>query len=510
MKVKIINSFLRIIDSSRFFKAIMALFAVESAWIACSAVYPQAFDEDFHLGLIRIYARHLSPFLSHQPAGSARYGAVAQDPSYLFHYLMSFPYRLVALLTSDQTLQIVSLRIVDIILFGGGLILFKKLLMRAGVSRRLVNVSLLIFILVPIVPQLAGQINYDDLLFLMVPLSCLIAFDCLDGLKKKIIPYRSLFLLLSVCMLASLVTYAFLPVFLAEILFLIGFAAINFWRHQLPLKNISARNLKASLTLPNVIIALLFLLSSILFLQRYGLNIIHYHSINPDCAKILSVKECSQYKPWYYDYTNRQTVKSKGVHVSRNLIYYLGQWIYWMWFRLFFAVNGPRSSFRNYPPLPLPALGAILLTLGSAYALIRYWRKVLVDRSYNQLLLLIFALYAGSLFIKGFVTYTHTSVRENMNGRYLLAVLPLLIPALVSASQLALSRKEKLRQYLMLFIVVMFLEGGGTLTFIVRSNKSWDWHSPTVVRANNAARDVTHYLIIKGSKYYSGKMWFFD
>src|SRR6185312_5810861 len=107
-KVPLRRRILTIVSSPRFFWAIVLLLAFQASWIALSARYPMAFDEDFHFGVIRIYAHHLSPFLSGQPPGADAYGAVAHDPSYLYHYLMSFPYRLISLFTDNQTAQVIA------------------------------------------------------------------------------------------------------------------------------------------------------------------------------------------------------------------------------------------------------------------------------------------------------------------------------------------------------------------------------------------------------------------
>ncbi len=79
------------VSSRFFFRLIVAVSLLSAVWIALSARYPMAFDEDFHLGLIRLYASHGWPFWSGQPANADVFGAVARDPSFLYHYLMSFP-----------------------------------------------------------------------------------------------------------------------------------------------------------------------------------------------------------------------------------------------------------------------------------------------------------------------------------------------------------------------------------------------------------------------------------
>src|SRR3954465_971475 len=114
------------LGSSWFFWLIVGLLVVQATWIAFSGRYPMAFDEDYHLGIIRLYAHHLNPFWSGQPAGADMYGAVFRDPSYLYHWLMSFPFRLVE--HSSQMTQVMFLRLINIALLASALPLFRRLL----------------------------------------------------------------------------------------------------------------------------------------------------------------------------------------------------------------------------------------------------------------------------------------------------------------------------------------------------------------------------------------------
>src|SRR3954469_13979749 len=105
------------VSSDKFFWGVVILLVVQALWIALSGRYPMAYDEDFHLGVIRLYSHHLSPFWNGHPAGGDAFGAVARDPSYLYHYLMSFPYRLISFITSSQMAQVLVLRFINIGLF---------------------------------------------------------------------------------------------------------------------------------------------------------------------------------------------------------------------------------------------------------------------------------------------------------------------------------------------------------------------------------------------------------
>ena len=150
---KVLARFNEYLRSNKFYRLILIVFVIEASWIALSAKYPQAFDENFHFGLIKIYAHYWLPFLTTQPPHADAYGAVARDPSYLYHYLMSFPYRLINLFVKGQTVQVIILRFINIGFFAFGLVLFRKILLKVGTSKALTNLILTLFILSRLFPN---------------------------------------------------------------------------------------------------------------------------------------------------------------------------------------------------------------------------------------------------------------------------------------------------------------------------------------------------------------------
>ena len=46
--------------------------------------------------------------------------------------------------------------------------------------------------------------------------------------------------------------------------------------------------------------------------------------------------------------------------------------------------------------------------------------------------------------------------------------------------------------------ILLFLQGGGVMTFILRSDASWDWQNRAVIDANNAARKVLSPVVVEG------------
>ncbi|HUC87990.1 MAG TPA: hypothetical protein VMR95_02480 [Candidatus Binatia bacterium] len=486
-----------LLQSRRFYLFVLGLFVFESIWIAFSAVYPQAFDENFHFGLIQVYSHYWLPFLGHQPPNANAYGAVARDPSYLYHYLMSFPYRLLALFIHRQTAMVIIFRLFDVGLFMIGLQLFRKVLLRVGVSRALTNLSLFLFVLIPIVPQLAAQVSYDDLLFPLVAWICLLAFKAIDELRSKHPSFQTLAVLLSVSILSCLVTYIALPLLFGAALALVvvairsyGYDLKSFWRGLCKDFRARSRYLKIGL------ISLL-LLSVGLFIQRDGVNLIEYHSIVPNCSKVLSVKQCSAYSAWYSDYTRHQQVVTGSTVASVNIFLYTYLWLYWMWYRLFFAVNGPASGFYSTPPFLLPSIAAALLAISGVIVMIKWRKRIFSNNPYLLFLLAVCSIYILSLFVKGFATYKYTATLENMNGRYLLPVLLPIAAMAGLAFSIALKRLQVQKALFAVIISVLFLQGGGLLTFILSSDQSWYWPNNTVVKVNNTAKRIANHVIVK-------------
>lgn len=483
---KLINA----VASKRFFAVIIGLFLVEACWIALTGRYPMAFDENFHLGIIRLYAHHLSPIWSGQPANADAFGAVARDPSYLYQYLMSFPYRLITVFTQDQTIIVLLLRAISIALFASSLPIFRRLLLKVGGSRAAVHTCLLLFVLLPVVPLLAAQINYDNLLIPVVGLILLEVTHFSERLKsKRPIDLIRLLTIIIACLLASLIKYAFLPIFLAIVIFTAvrlrqvygGFGPVF-------------RQLRAGGRLLNRRVGLILIIGLIvaggLFGERYGINVVRYHSPVPDCGKVLSVQQCSAYGPWARDY-NLALTKSYTT-TTKNPITFSADWLYGMWLRTFFAVDGPGTGFQTRGPLPVPALSAIVFAVAAVLAIVFYGRRLL--RQYNAPVLWLFMIvticYIGALWLDEYRSFLHTGQAVAINGRYLLPVMPLIL--LVGALSMAEAFKSwpKIKPVLASLAVLSLLWGGGALTYILRSNDAWYWPSPVVRDANHAVQHV--------------------
>lgn len=487
-----------LLGSRQFFYGVLIFFALESLWIALSAVYPMAFDEDFHYGIISIYAEQWSPFLSGQPENAGRLGALAADPSYLFHYLMSFPYRLIQAFTDNQATTVILLRLLNIAMAVGAVYLFRRVLLRVGMSQAFTHTALALFVLIPIVSVVAGQINYDNAAMLLLAAMCLLTFTAYESLRKQRVEVRAIALLAVVCMVASLVKYAFLPFAAAAVLFLVVAACMSFRGRFASLWPAVQRGYGAVSLRGRIALVVLVGLVLGLFLQRYGLNTLRYHTPIPSCEVALSVNECLEYGPWVRNF-GLSIVKDE---FNTSPFAYTWQWMQSLHYRMFFAVNGPSDSYRNYPPLPLPSGTIVALAVSGTVALLLYGRRALRGRPLLSFLLGMSVLYIGVLWVEDYSQFLETGQPVAINGRYLLPVLLPMAAVFGVLFREAFLNSQRLKAVAATAAILLFLHGGGVFTFIARSDPAWYWPHKTIRQINEGAERLLLPVLFEGNKYY--------
>lgn len=472
----------RLLASKWCWRAVLGLFLLQAVWFVLSAQYPMAFDENYHFGLIQLHAQQWLPFFTHQPEHAGAYGAIVRDPSYMYHWLMSFPYRLVSAVTHNQTAQVIVLRLINVALFTYGLLLYRRVIRRIGVSRPLANSLFAVFVLVPVVPFLAAHINYDNLFFVALPLTILLTLRLLNYIKAGTADAVNVLVLLSVLLLASLVKYPFLPIAAVTGVYVLW----RMWRAGLygpaAFKSFWA-SLRALSNAKQVALVVLFLLSAGLFVERYAVNLAQYRNPVPACDAVISQDECIAYGPYNRDLLYAaQKPASFHPHVAS----YALQWLYGMWYRLFFAIN---YDYATAPPLLMISVLAIVLGMLAVVAFA--WRLIPVLRGHptRQFLLLLTLGYVLVLFADGFQSYGKTGQPVAINGRYLIPFLPLVFALGGLAWSQLLRKWVPVKAFAASAVIAVFLlQGGGAGTFLIRSADAWMWPNATVRTVNRAAR----------------------
>lgn len=462
-----------------------------------------AFDEDFHLGMIRLYAEHWLPFSIRQTPDANVFGSVVTDPSYLYHYLMSFPYRLLDAFGASETTVVIILRLMNVAMFGAALWLYRKLLLRVNVSSTITNLVLALFVLVPVVPLLAGQINYDNVLLLLVPGAMLLALSVRDGLRsRKIIRMHSLLWLLLILLFGTLIKYAFLPI-AAGIFIWVAYEIIRVVRHDKSWwQRLWVALQKLSLRM-KLLFGALFIVALVLFGQRYGTNLINYHDPVPDCGAVLTVEQCMPYGPWGRDYNYHQTADQR--ELKNPVEYTVVDWAPGMWRRLYFTIAGPTVGYDTQKPLPIVSIMGIVLVVGGILLLLRYGRELFREHPVLWLFVIPSIFYIAAVWLQVYKLYEYAAWPVAINGRYLIPLLPLLgaIVALAYARFFKQISSVKYAGIAAVIVLLLSLQGGGVTTYIVRSQDKWFMQDSWVQDANGVLRDGLKPILYEGSGWFS-------
>ncbi len=490
-----------VVSSKRFFYVIIGLFILQAVWLALTVQYPQAFDESYHLGIIQVYSHQWLPFIPVQPDGASGFGDITRYDSYMYHYLMSFPYRLIAQITTTTEIHVIFLRLINIAMFAGGIIFFRRLFTRFKISNALLHVALLMFVLVPVVPTLAATINYDNMIFLLVPILAGLALTCASAIiNHKSLPAASFILFLAVGFIGSLTQYAFVPVFVGAIIYLLILLFTSHAKSKI-LKSLipSFKALKRTAQI-GLIVALV--ISGGLFIERYGGNVVLYHSFSPDCNQVKPLSECLEYGPWARNYYLEQHVQATDAHHDPPILQYPFAWVNAMVYRLYFTIN---YNFREYPPLPVPYVTAwIIGMLGMLLSFVFLRSIVRLDK---RLLLLISmtVVYIGGLFYVNFTEFLQYRTLVAVNGRYLIVVLPIIFIVMALAYQQLFRRllKKRYNSFISIFATVILLlamQGGGATTYLLRSQPIWYWKYKPLITINTGLKNAIAPFIIGSNK----------
>ncbi len=499
------NRITKVFDSPKTFWCVFGFFLFSAVWIALSGAYSMAFDEYVHYGVTKLYEGQWSPFLSSQPFSADAYGAITRDGSYFYHYIMSFPLRVFDHFVSNFVAQILFLRFFSIAFFAGGILFFRAAFKRANLSNRTTNLVLGFFMLLPVVPLAAAQVNYDTMLFLLVGICMWLSVRVSNALYiEKRLPVALLVWLWTTAMFAGIVKYAFLPILVALTIYFF----VVIWRTIGFKKKVWSSSFRAAVktaTRWQIITAtVLFLIGTGLFAERYGLNVLRYHTPTPECNQVMALERCMSYEPFARNYNYTQGNYKLETH--KIYAYPFNNWMRGMLRSMLHVVSSKTKYgyFAGEPFLLTHILGFIVMGGGLIASIVSgrwLWRR---SRT-NQLFIVVSATYALLLFAQNFMDFLHTHVPVAIQGRYLLPILPLYLLLVVQAYTRLLSRVPRAAKAgLLVLFCFMLLQGGSLLPFVIRQHDDWIWDAPIVRTVNHAAKNVLEPVII------SKEVWIFD
>ena len=442
------------IGSRWFFGITIALFTGQTVWLAITSRFPMAFDEAYHLGLIQFFSHRWNPLVTVQPPSSYRLGPIIHGTSWLYHYLMSFPYRLMEIFTHDVVTLVIGLRFINIALVIANLFILRKLLRLLRISDGLTNMVLFIFALTPMVTVLSAQINYDNLMIPLVTFSIYETVLLTRELDRKYFDIVRFICLLCLCLLASLVKFAFLPIFLAITIVVIRKLLVN-WRNNLPnLLGQATAGLKRSNAITKTVLLAVTALSIFLFGWVYGVNIAKYHDPIPQCNQVLSDQDCSQYYSWFLKHTfHEYTIAHPAAAINLNVGSFTSYWMTSMSEKLYGSIMPLEGMYSLSAPLYSLAF---LFFIGALGAIALNFKKIIHD--YPELIMLIFVslIYLVFLWGRNYEDYRQVGTVVAINGRYLVPILAFLYVVLGLSVSYALER-DRASKFVKTVIAVVFI-----------------------------------------------------
>jgi hypothetical protein len=455
--------------------AIIGVFALQAAWVAVSARLVM-YDEQYHLAAIKAFSSRWTPFIR-QSTADGPVGDIERYGSYLYHYLLSFPYRAARAMELSDGATLVVLRIVSVLFVSGALAYAWRLFGELGAGPVTANVALAIVAMMPLTVFLAGALSYDNLLAL---LATAFLFYGLRLYKADEIDVGLWLRVLLVGGLAAVTKFSFLaiaPVIMAGLVF-----------RQVPLMRSglgpAVRGFflahPRGVTLARGSLAVAALLACALVVERYVLNLLYYGTPFPSCLAVHPASICRMYPVLATNYDLAATHVPVSPSLSGALTYLSYQWIPLMLkFLTYIGIVGAGGvRLTSYGP----AIFGVLLTwsIPVAFGLVALSVTVLPRVRGARLLLTAAAVYTLVLFVDNYTSYAKLGAPASVQGRYILLVLPIIAGlACIAGAQLVTlgSASASARPIAAVCAVVMIAfamsQGGGVTTYLWAGNAAW-------------------------------------
>jgi hypothetical protein len=469
---KITSKISGFISSYCFYILTILLFVFEASSLAIKNGFPVAYDEAYHFGLIVFFGHHLNPIISSQPPSTYNLGAIVHNPSFLYYYLLSFPYRLIIIFTKSLKTIVILLRLINVVFAVGTLITSRKILKLVGVNKLASNIILLAFALTPIFTVLSSVINYENLMFLLSSVCVYVFLLLVLSMNQGRFSLRLLLALITLCMINGMVDFEFLPIFLGIGLFIL----IKFIRgKEIYIKHPSLKKSLGKLSIKDCGLITIGTLSLVLFLASYGYDLAVYHSPEPQCNQVLTIKDCENYYSWDRNYVAHLSDKLPHAITIRSMVHYTHQWIGQMRMQLY-AAQSPLG--KIVPPSPFLLLTVTVFIIVMAVSFIWYLRVIVNKHRLMVPLVFILITYVMFLWGREYYDYRMLGVFVAVQGRFLLPIL-LYFYAMLGLGTYYLLKSNRfgtgLEAVIVSIILVIFCLFGGYRQYITKITPSYTW-----------------------------------
>lgn len=472
----------RILGSERFFYLIILLIAAQGVWFALTYM-PGLFDEGFHFRFIDSYTDNISPFLTSQPQELDYLGETTRNANYLYYFIMSWPLRVVKLLSDSYFVQVFALRMIHLGIFLGAVFMYRRLLTRIGAGKPLAHLALLATVLLPVFATLVSVITYDTPVFFLFPLSLLLLFEVLGSNKILITRIGQL---LAVVLLASLIKVSFLPFTVGILIYLVAGLLVKHGKKLVPG---IWRELKTKSIFSATLLVLAVLIPVLLFIERPLQNLVRFKSPSASCVELIDESRCAQ------NYTAARDIEFKNIKRNGFLPYEPVEYLFTYW-----IMGSLRTEIRVMPSANMFFLFKSVmygLSFIGALLILIYLRDFLSHPRMRDTVV-ISGIYVLVLFLENYRAYLALGQPVAISSRYLLPVIPLAIYLALNAYKRAVGQRfPGLSTLGLVGILLIMLTQGGSVTTHMLTVPDYRWDKGPAASFNRKLDTVMRKIVVE-------------
>ncbi|MGR0320240.1 hypothetical protein [Agromyces sp. ZXT2-3] len=449
----------------------VALAFVSAMAIALSADYFLLYDEFYHVGIIRLMAEQGTPFLTDTDAVRGL-GDVERYGSYLYHFVMSWPYAVASSLGWSEYATILLLRVLTVLMAVGSIPVFAAALRRIGVGPATANTAMLAFSSLPVLSFIAATVNYDAMLLLAsATFSLLIA----RAATERPLRLTTVVLLIAVGGLGSLTKYTFLPVFVSGIAGLVILLLIRGraagWSSVIERPRsdlLRSAGFWAALAVAVVAVGL--------FIERYVGNLLAFGNPSPDCATVHDAEYCEDYGPWRRNEELDANHPDSPIRPGSMWVFFARSWANIIFSTLDVVGGETSQGIRTAGDLSTYGWFALVGTVIALFLIVLLLPRILRNGA-AVILAATATTYLFALFWLNYGDFRSFGIPIGIQSRYVLQFVPLLLAAAgvgLSRTLSALQRHPLPWKIGSVVVIILAgLQGGWALSYLVSYQPTW-------------------------------------
>jgi hypothetical protein len=292
-------------------------------------------------------------------------------------------------------------------------------------------------------------------------------------------------------MLGALVKVSFIPILVVGLIFI---AVHQFIKYKSKIIKNIIKSFKQSTLVMRIAMLIPLIVAGLFFMERFGVNVVYYHSLSPSCEVLLSEDRCN---------TNGINLRASNLldtideRTPMQYPQYATEWTSRMLYYLMWTGNSLSGGGRELAsPMPVAYTVIFILMVVSVVAFI-YRFDILKKNIGFWFLLSVTCFYVIILYGSNSMEYFKYYQLVGIQGRYLLSLLPIIMLFSVLGINYAIKNKYIFKLLLLMAVFIVYMNGAGVITHITRGSDDWYWDNQSIKQVNSKARGLLSPLVLE-------------